>query len=82
MVRVVPRRTAVRVAKAIGTGPIGRIVLVKNNEIFYSSEPQTKEAEFAYRDDAAVRGESYYYIRVERADGSLAWASPIWVAYR
>ena len=81
MVRVVPRRTTVRVAKAIGTGPIGRIVLVKNNEIFCSIEPQTKEAEFAYRDDA-VRGESYYYIRVEQADGSLAWASPIWVAYR
>ena len=75
------RQPVVR-AKAIGTGPIGRIVLVKNNEIVYSIEPQTKEAEFVYRDDAAARGESYYYIRVEQADGSLAWASPIWVTYR
>ena len=68
-------------AKAIGTGPIERIVLIKNNEIVYTIEPETKEAEFAYRDDAAQHGESYYYIRVEQSDGSLAWGSPIWISY-
>ena len=69
-------------AKVIGTGPIGRVVLIKNNEIVYAVTPRTKEAEFEYRDDAAEGGESYYYIRAEQADGSLAWGSPIWVTYR
>ena len=69
-------------AKIIGTVPIGRVVLIKNNEIVYTFEPGTKDAEFDYRDDAAEHGESYYYIRAEQSDGSIAWGSPIWVTYR
>ena len=69
-------------AKVVGTVPIERLVLIKNNEIVYSVTPGTKETEFEYRDDAAERGESYYYIRAEQSDGSLAWGSPIWVTYR
>lgn len=74
-------RPAVR-AKVIGTGPIRRVVLVKNNEIVYSVTPGSKDVAFEYRDDAVTEGESYYYIRAEQEDGSLAWASPIWVTYR
>ena len=69
-------------AKVVGTVPIERVVLIKNNEIVYTITPGTKEADFDYRDDAAKQGESYYYIRAEQSDGSLAWASPIWVTYR
>ena len=69
-------------AKAIGTGPMERVVLIKNNEIVYTDTSGTKEVGFEYRDDAAEPGESYYYIRAEQADGSLAWGSPIWVSYR
>ena len=69
-------------AKVIGTAPIARVALVKNNETVYTVAPGEKAAEFEYRDDAAARGESYYYVRVEQSDGSLAWGSPIWVTYR
>ena len=69
-------------AKVIGTGPIQRVVLIKDNEIVYTATPGTKEVEFEYRDDAVEVGESYYYVRAEQEDGSLAWASPIWVTYR
>ena len=68
-------------AKVIGTVPIQRVVLIKNNEAIYSITPGTKEVDFEYRDDAAEAGESYYYIRAEQSDGSLAWGSPIWVTY-
>ena len=68
-------------AKVIGTVPIERVVLIKNNEAIYSITPGTKEVDFEYRDDAAEAGESYYYIRAEQSDGSLAWGSPIWVTY-
>lgn len=69
-------------AKVIGTAPLARVVLFKNNTIVYSVTPEGSTAEFQYRDDAAVAGESYYYIRAEQSDGSLAWGSPIWVAYK
>ncbi len=69
-------------ARVIGTAPIERVVLVKNNEFVYTVEPGTKEVEFEYRDDSVESGESYYYIRAEQSDGSLAWGSPIWVSYR
>ncbi len=68
-------------AKVIGTVPIARVVLIKNNKIVYTIKPGTKETDFEYRDDAGERGESYYYIRAEQSDGSLAWGSPIWVSY-
>ena len=69
-------------AKAIGTGPIERVVLFKNNEVVYTDTSGLKTVDFEYRDDSAAPGESYYYIRAEQADGSLAWGSPIWVSYR
>ncbi len=67
---------------AKGTLPIERIVLIKNNEFVYTAEPGTNEVDFEFRDDSAEKGESYYYVRVEQSDGSLAWSSPIWVDYR
>ena len=68
--------------RAIGTRPLERVVLIKNNEFVYTAEPGTREAAFSFRDDAPDKGESYYYVRVEQSDGSLAWSSPIWVDYR
>lgn len=69
-------------AKVVGTGPIKRVVLIKNNKIVYTDTFGAKEVAFEYRDDSAQPGDSYYYIRAEQADGSLAWGSPIWVSYR
>ena len=59
-------------AKVIGTAPMERVVLIKDNEIVYTVTPGSDEVEFEYRDDAAEHGESYYYIRAEQSDGSLA----------
>lgn len=74
-------RPVVRV-RAIGTQPLAKIVLIKNNQFTYTTEPGTKEANFEFSDSEAEEGESYYYVRVEQSDGSLAWSSPIWVDYR
>ena len=53
--------------------------------ILYTREPGQQEVSFAYTDtDAEARkGAQYYYVRVEQADGHVAWAwsSPIWVNY-
>ena len=61
---------------------MGRVVLIKDNKIVYTDTSGANEVAFEYRDDSAQAGESYYYIRAEQADGSLAWGTPIWVSYR
>lgn len=75
------RRPALTV-RAHGTGPIKRVVVIKDNAIVFTATPEGKDADLEYRDDTAAPGESYYYVRVEQNDGSLAWSSPIWVTYR
>ena len=68
-------------AKIIGTGPIRKVELIKNNTYIHTQRGAGTELSFTYVDNDASAGESYYYIRVEQEDGELAWASPIWVTY-
>ncbi|MCH7914354.1 MAG: hypothetical protein IH856_15155 [Deltaproteobacteria bacterium] len=67
--------------KIIGTGPIRKVELIKNNTYIHTQRGAGTELSFTYVDNDASAGESYYYIRVEQEDGELAWASPIWVTY-
>jgi hypothetical protein len=67
--------------KIIGTGPIRKVELIKNNTYIHTQRGAGAELSFTYVDNDASAGESYYYIRVEQEDGELAWASPIWVTY-
>ncbi len=73
-------RTAPLLAvRAIGTGPIQQIDLIKNQAFVYTARPGTKEAAFEFRDNDFRPGKNYYYVRVLQQDGQLAWSSPIWV---
>ncbi|MGH9721238.1 MAG: hypothetical protein ACRD8O_13565, partial [Bryobacteraceae bacterium] len=67
------------VVKVIGTAPVKQIDLIKNNAYIHKLTPNRREVSFEYADIAPAAGESYYYVRVEQADGQLAWSSPIWV---
>ena len=65
-----------------GTAPVARLHVVRDNKYAMTIEPNARDVTFRYADDEARPGEShYYYVRVEQADGNLAWASPIWVTY-
>jgi len=68
--------------KVMGTGPVKRIDVIKNNTYVHQVEPHGQEASFEYLDRAIQAGESYYYVRVEQTDGQLAWSSPIWVRFK
>ena len=57
-------------------------MVIKDNEFVYTAEPGAKQSSFEFRDEEVEPGESYYYVRVEQSDGSLAWSSPIWVNYQ
>jgi len=72
-------------AKVIGTARLVKVEVVKNNQFVYTVEPGTRDCEFTFRDLAAAKGTSYYYLRISQEnrlpDGSpiMAWSSPIWV---
>ena len=65
--------------KVVGTGPIKQIDVIRNNEFMLNLQNQGDTVDFAYADQAPVKGESYYYVRVQQANGQMAWSSPIWV---
>ena len=65
-----------------GTAPVAKLHVVRDNKYVLSTEPNARDVTFRYTDDDAKPGEShYYYVRVEQADGNLAWGSPVWVKY-
>lgn len=64
----------------VGTAEVARVTVVKDGEVVYSVEPNQPVVTLTYTDMEAVANPvSYYYVRVEQADGQLAWISPIWV---
>ncbi|MDE0105504.1 MAG: DUF3604 domain-containing protein [Bryobacterales bacterium] len=71
-----PPRLTVRV---IGTDRIKQFVIVKNEQIVYTSHPNQEQYSFEYTDRNFEAGSNYYYIRALQNDGQVAWSSPIWV---
>ncbi len=65
--------------RALGTGAIKQIDLIKDRKFLYTSRPGTRSAAFEFTDKRSAPGESWYYVRVLQEDGQLAWSSPIWV---
>jgi hypothetical protein len=65
---------------AIGTEKIAKVTLVRDNEYLYSATPRVDETTLEYTDDKPKRGQAaLYYVRLEQADGELAWSSPVWI---
>jgi hypothetical protein len=61
--------------------PVAKVVVLRNNEVIYTKEPVEGEKELTVRfTDKAVPAieRLWYYIRIHRDDGQLAWSSPIW----
>jgi hypothetical protein len=67
--------------KAIGTGEIAKVRLIRDGNFIYEAAPGKQEVSLEYIDREAGAGEHWYYVRAEQANGKLAWSSPIWVIY-
>ena len=65
--------------RAVGSDRIKQFVVVKNQQIIYTSHPNAEEYTFEYTDRNFEAGSNYYYVRVVQSDGQVAWSSPIWV---
>ncbi|MBL8178348.1 MAG: hypothetical protein JNK48_26970 [Bryobacterales bacterium] len=68
--------------KARGTGPVAAVHIIRDGVYVHKAAPGTREVNLEYVDREAGRGEHWYYVRIEQADGELAWSSPIWITYR
>jgi hypothetical protein len=62
-----------------GTAPFQSVVLVKDNNVVFSTSGD-RVLSFSYQDPTAQRGKtSYYYVRGLQTDGQVVWVSPMWV---
>jgi len=60
---------------------IARVDVIKDGAVLRSFAPE--QSMFAAElDDAVQGGTSWYYVRLTRTDGEMAWSSPIWVTGR
>ena len=68
--------------KLTGTSKFAKVVVVKDNQYVYSTEPGTDKVDFSWRDNSPTKGKtSYYYIRGEQDNGEIVWVSPMWITY-
>lgn len=62
-----------------GTAPVKRLTIVRNELNHYVIEPNTRSVTTTWTDEAPLKGENRYYLRIEQADGNMAWSSPLWI---
>jgi hypothetical protein len=68
--------------KLEGTSKFAKVVVVKDSQYVYSTNPGSEKVEFSWRDNAPTKGKtSYYYVRGEQDNGEIVWASPMWITY-
>jgi len=66
-------------ARLWGTAAFQNIVLVKDNNVVFSTSGD-RVVSFNYQDQTAAKGKtSYYYVRGTQTDGQVVWVSPMWV---
>lgn len=62
-----------------GTAAIKQVTLVRNEENHRQWQPGSRTVVESFVDEAPLAGENRYYLRIEQADGNMAWSSPVWV---
>lgn len=67
--------------RVLGTAPLKRVTLVRNESDLHVIEPDAMEAAGDWDDPSPLAGENRYYLRIEQADGNMAWSSPMWVTF-
>jgi hypothetical protein len=68
--------------KLQGTSKFSKVVVIKDSNYVYSTNPGSDSVEFSWRDNNPVSGKtSYYYVRGEQDNGEIVWASPMWITY-
>ena len=65
--------------RAQGASRIREVVIFRNNEIVFKNESNANSVQSQWLDTSPLAtGSLWYYVRIQCADGSMAWSSPIW----
>jgi hypothetical protein len=64
-----------------GTGLIARVTIMKDSRVATTITPNQPNYTGTWTDPTPTGGVHFYYVRVEQADGQLAWGSPMWIDY-
>ena len=67
--------------KVMGTAPIKQVDVIRGQDFVYTVQNQSANIEFRFVDQHPRSGDQHYYVRVQQADGQMAWSSPIWVTH-
>jgi hypothetical protein len=65
--------------RAIGTGPIKRVDLLRNNEVVKSWSGTGDDMQGSFTRPDPLTGTEWWYVRVLQEDTNIAWSSPIWI---
>lgn len=75
-----------------GTTELTKVELIRNGKVLKSFPVDSQFIDFTYDDmdplgECIIQGSDkkpfvFYYLRVNQADGHMAWSSPIWVDYK
>ena len=65
--------------RILGTAPVKQVDVIRGQDFVYTLQNETDGVEFSFVDQDSRPGETHYYVRVQQADGQMAWSSPIWV---
>jgi hypothetical protein len=66
-------------ARIVGTGPLKKVVVVRDNQYIYSQEPEGNAFNLRFKENSLPPGDHYFYVRAEQKNGYVAWSSPIWI---
>lgn len=66
----------------IGTGKLAKVEILRDSEVVANLPASGTECKSDWTDPQPRSGTHYYYLRVQQADGELAWGSPIWVTVK
>ncbi len=65
--------------KVVTESPLDKVVIFRNNQMVHEMPATGNIMEINWTDRSPLKEDRlWYYVRVERADGELAWSSPIW----
>ena len=66
--------------RVVGTGPLKRVDLLRNNEVVKSWEGGGKDdLSGSFVRAEPITATEWWYLRIIQADTEMAWSSPIWV---
>ncbi|MBI2301908.1 MAG: hypothetical protein HYU66_23645 [Armatimonadetes bacterium] len=65
--------------RVTGTAELARIDLVRDYEFVYTVDPDGAAWQATWQDNRYEPGKHLYYLRVQQADQSIAWSSPVWI---